>query len=59
MVDYYIEQISDAVIVPDIDSEVMVIMNEEMPAYFEGQKSLDEVRAIIENRVNLMLAERG
>ena len=59
VVDYYIEQISDAVVVPDIDSEVLVIMNEEMPAYFEGQKSLDEVCAIIENRVNLMLAERG
>lgn len=59
VVDYYIEQISDAVVVPDIDSEVLVIMNEEMPAYFEGQKSFDEVRAIIENRVNLMLAERG
>ena len=59
VVDYYIEQISDAVVVPDIDSEVLVIMNEEMPAYFEGQKSMDEVCAIIENRVNLMLAERG
>ena len=59
VVDYYIEQISDAVVVPDIDSEVLVIMNEEMPAYFEGQKSLDEVCAIIENRVNLMLSERG
>lgn len=59
VVDYYIEQISDAVVVPDIDSAVLVIMNEEMPAYFEGQKSLDEVCAVIENRVNLMLAERG
>ena len=59
VVDYYIEQISDAVVVPDIDSEVLVIMNEEMPAYVEGQKSLDEVCAIIENRVNLMLSERG
>ena len=35
-----------------------VIMNEEMPAYFEGQKSLDDVIGIIENRVNLMLKER-
>ena len=59
VVDYYIEQISDAVVVPDIDSAVLVIMNEEMPAYFEGQKPLDEVCAVIENRVNLMLAERG
>ena len=55
---WYIEQISDAVTVPDTDSAVIVIMNEEMPAYFEGQKSLDDVIGIIENRVNLMLKER-
>ena len=59
MVDWYVDQISDAVIVPDTDSAVIVIMNEEMPAYFEGQKSLDDVIAIIENRVNLMLNERA
>ena len=59
IVDKYIEQISDAVVVPDIDSSMMVIFDEEMPAYFEGQKSFDEVIKIIENRVNLMLAERG
>ena len=59
MVDWYVDQISDAVIVPDTDSAVIVIMNEEMPAYFEGQKSLDDVIGIIENRVNLMLNERA
>lgn len=58
-VDHYIGQISDAVIVPDIDSSVLVIMNEEMPAFFEGQKTLEEVCGIIENRVNNMIAERG
>ena len=36
---------------------IIVIMNEEMPAYYSGQKSLDDVIAIIENRVNLMLSE--
>jgi len=59
IVDYYIEQISDAVVYPDIDSSIIVIMNEEMPAYFEGQKSFDEVTKIISNRVNLMLSEQG
>jgi len=55
---WYIDQISDAVVVPDTDSSVIIIINEEMPAYFEGQKSLDDVIGIIENRVNLMLRER-
>ena len=59
MVGWYMDQVSDAITVPDTDSAVIVIMNEEMPAYFEGQKSLDDVIGIIENRVNLMLKERG
>ena len=59
IVDYYINQISDAVTVPDMDSGIIVIMNEEMPAYYSGQKSLDDVIEIIENRVNLMLSEQG
>ncbi len=58
MVGWYMDQVSDAITVPDTDSTVIVIMNEEMPAYFEGQKSLDDVIGIIENRVNLMLKER-
>ena len=59
VVDYYIDQISDAVAVPDMDSGIIVIMNEEMPAYYSGQKTLDEVSLIIENRVNLMFTEQG
>jgi len=58
IVDRYIDQISDAVLVPDLDSSILVIVNEEMPAYFQGDKSLDEVISILENRINLMLAER-
>ena len=42
-----------------MDSGIIVIMNEEMPAYYSGQKSLDEVIKVIENRVNLMLSEQG
>ena len=45
-VDAYIGQISDAIVVPDINSSIIVIMNEEMPAYFENQKSFDEVAGI-------------
>lgn len=42
-----------------MDSGIIVIMNEEMQAYYSGQKSLDDVIEIIENRVNLMLSEQG
>ena len=59
IVDHYIKQTSDAVTVSDTDSGLIVIMNEEMPAYYSGQKSLDEVIKVIENRVNLMLSEQG
>lgn len=58
-IDWYLDQVSDAVVVSDTDSKIIVIMNEEMPAYFAGQKSLDEVIKIIENRVNLMISERN
>ena len=59
LLDRYMDQISDAVRIPDVDSSVLVIFYEEMPAYFEGQKSYEDVASIIENRVNLMLSERG
>ncbi len=58
LLDRYMDQISDAVRVPDVDSSVLVIFYEEMPAYFEGQKSYEDVTSIIGNRVNLMLSER-
>ena len=35
--DWYIGQLSDAVIVPDINPTVLMIMCEEMPAYFAGE----------------------
>lgn len=39
------------------EKEIRNIMNEEVAAYFEGQKSADEVAGIIQNRVQLFLYE--
>lgn len=39
------------------EEEIRKIMNEEVAAYFEGQKSADEVARIIQNRVQLYLDE--
>lgn len=41
------------------DTDIMKIFYEEMPAYFESQKTLDEVIEIINNRASLILQERG
>lgn len=44
--------------IESFDPSIIVIMNEEMPAYFNGDKSLEDVCAIIESRVNNMFEER-
>ena len=41
------------------DADINTLLIEEMPAYFLGQKSLDEVVKILENRVQNLLDERG
>ena len=41
------------------DPSVNAILKEEMPAYFEGQKSIEDVIPIIEDRVQTFLNERG
>ncbi|MBO4637505.1 MAG: hypothetical protein J5685_10210 [Clostridiales bacterium] len=41
-----------------IDSPVQIIASEEIQAYFAGQKSLDEVIALIDNRVETYVNER-
>lgn len=40
------------------DSSVNSIIREEMPAYFAGDKTLDEVISVINNRVQVVLDER-
>ena len=41
-----------------IDSEINIILIEEMPAYFSGQKTLDDVISVMEDRVQTFLDER-
>ena len=41
------------------DGVINGIIGEEMPAYFAGQKTLDQVIAILEDRVQTLLNERG
>ncbi len=41
------------------DPAISIIIYEEMPAYFAGQKSFDEVTTLINNRATTYLNERG
>ena len=41
------------------DSEINIILIEEMPAYFLGQKDLDAVIKIAQDRAQKILDERG
>ena len=41
------------------DATIMIVINEEIPAYLENQKEWDEVVSIINNRVNTIINERG
>lgn len=41
------------------DSSISIILLEEMPAYFTGQKDLDSVIAIASDRIQKVLDERG
>ena len=41
------------------DGSINMIVREEMPAYFEGQKSLDEVITIIQDRAQTVVSERS
>ena len=43
----------------DWNNPVITNVMEEAPAYFEGQKSLDEVTDIIQNRVQLYVDENN
>ena len=51
--------ISSADSITRYDPDVSKILVEEMPAYFTGQKSLDEVVKIAQDRVQKVLGERG
>lgn len=59
IIDYFIGYVQGAELVRTVDVGITVIINEELQSYFVGQKSIDEVIPIIEDRVNNMLSERG
>ena len=58
-IDDYKAMIASCSTISTTDTAISVIIKEEMPAYFSGQKTIDEVIDIIENRVQLFLNERG
>ena len=39
------------------DDEISKIINEEAEAFFKGQKSVDEVAGVIQNRINIYVSE--
>ena len=41
------------------DAAISKIISEEMPAYFSGQKDLEDVIEIMQDRVQKVLDERG
>ncbi len=48
---------ADTLYYPDL--EIYGIIQEEAQAYFQGQKSVEEVSALIQDRVQTLVYERG
>lgn len=58
-IDRFQELIENCSQVASQDSAVITIVREEMPAYFSGQKDIDEVIEVMEDRVQTFINERG
>lgn len=58
-VDAYKKIVESVTTVNTSDASISKIISEEMPAYFSGQKDLDEVVKILQDRVQKVLDERG
>ncbi len=58
-IDSYIELLKTAEYVIGNDYEVVSIIDEEVSAYFSGQKSIEEVASIINDRAQTVFDERG
>ena len=58
IIDEYISYISSAKTCYMSDDYTLLIMNEELQAYFKHQKEIDKVIPVIENRVNNMMNEQ-
>ena len=57
--DRYIEQLSTATTSGFVYHSISLIIYEEIPAYFEGQKSFEDVAKAINDRAQKVLDERG
>ena len=55
----YEQMLRSCSVIDEGDAAITIIIKEEMPAYFTGQKSLDEVIKIINDRAKTYLNERG
>ena len=58
LADKYIEQLSTATTSSFVYHSISLIIYEEIPAYFEGQKSFEEVAKVINDRAQTVLNER-
>ena len=58
LADRYIEQLSTATTSSFVYHSISLIIYEEIPAYFEGQKSFEEVTKTINDRAQTVLNER-
>ena len=56
--DRYIEQLSTATTSGFVYHSISLIVYEEIPAYFEGQKSFEDVAELINNRAQKALDEQ-
>ena len=58
LADKYIEQLSTATTSSFVYHSISLIIYEEIPAYFEGQKSFEDVAKVINDRAQKVLDER-
>ena len=58
VIDNYESMIDSCSAVSTTDAAITAIIREEMPAYFSGQKTLDDVISVMEDRVQTFLDER-
>ncbi|NLT11790.1 MAG: extracellular solute-binding protein [Clostridiaceae bacterium] len=58
-IEFYREIVANATVRGQIDEQILGIINEEAPAFFSGQKTAQDVAAILDNRVKTILSERS
>ncbi|MCR5527880.1 MAG: extracellular solute-binding protein [Saccharofermentans sp.] len=58
VIDSYESMINSCSAVSTTDAAITAIIREEMPAYFSGQKTLDDVISVMEDRIQTFLDER-